>query len=147
MKTNLWWGIQTQSSIFKNRSTDGLQYWVSLTCTAKWFSYVFFQVIFHYRLLQDIDCSSLCLCVLSHFSCFRLFATLWTVTRHTPPSMGFSSKNTGVGCHFLFQGIFPTQGSKPGLLHCRRFLYRLSHQGSPYTRYLFSICWLNLTVS
>ena len=36
-----------------------------------------------------------------------------------------------MGCHFLFQGIFPTQGLNPGLLHCRQMLYRLSHQGSP----------------
>ena len=42
-------------------------------------------------------------------------------------------KNTGVGCHFLLQGIFPTQGSNPGLPHCRQILYRLSHQGSPYS--------------
>jgi len=41
-----------------------------------------------------------------------------------------SGKNTGVGCHFLLQGIFPTQGSNPGLLHCRQILYHLSHQGS-----------------
>ena len=40
-------------------------------------------------------------------------------------------KNTGVGCHALLQGIFPTQGSNPGLLHCRQILYHLSHQGSP----------------
>ena len=40
-------------------------------------------------------------------------------------------KNTGVGCHTLFQQIFPTQGSNPGLLHCRQILYCLSHQGSP----------------
>ena len=40
-------------------------------------------------------------------------------------------KNTGVGCHALLQGIFPTQGSNPGLLHCRQICYRLSHQGSP----------------
>ena len=32
-------------------------------------------------------------------------------------------KNTGVGCHFLLQGIFPTQGSNQGLLRCRRILY------------------------
>ena len=36
-------------------------------------------------------------------------------------------KNTGVGCHALLQGIFPTQGSNPGLLHCRQLLYHLSH--------------------
>ena len=40
------------------------------------------------------------------------------------------SKNTGVGCHFLLQGIFLTQGSNPGLLLCRQILYRFSHQGS-----------------
>ena len=40
-------------------------------------------------------------------------------------------KNTGVGCHALLQGIFPTQGSYPGLLHCRRILYCLCHQGRP----------------
>ena len=45
---------------------------------------------------------------------------------------GFSSKNIGVGCHALLQGIFPTQGSNPGLLHCREILYHLSHQRSPW---------------
>ena len=43
----------------------------------------------------------------------------------------FPGKNTGMGCHFLLQGIFPTQGSNPGLLRCRHTLHRLSHQGSP----------------
>ena len=38
-------------------------------------------------------------------------------------------KNTGVGCHALLQGNFPTQGSNPGLSHCGRILYHLSHQG------------------
>ena len=35
-------------------------------------------------------------------------------------------KDTGVGCRFLLQGIFLTQGWNPGLLHCRQILYRLS---------------------
>ena len=39
-------------------------------------------------------------------------------------------KNTGVGCHALLPGIFPTQGLNPGLLHFRRILYSLSHQGA-----------------
>ena len=43
----------------------------------------------------------------------------------------FPGKNTGVGCHFLFQEIFPTQGLNPGLPHCRQTLYPLSHQRSP----------------
>ena len=41
------------------------------------------------------------------------------------------SQNTGVGSCFLLQGIFPTQGSNPGLPHCRQILYPLSHKGSP----------------
>ena len=44
----------------------------------------------------------------------------------------FTGKNTGVGCHALLQGIFPTQGSNPGLPHCRQISYSLSHQGSPF---------------
>ena len=41
--------------------------------------------------------------------------------------MEFSRRNSGVGCHSLLQGIFPTQGS----MHCRKILHCLSHQGSP----------------
>ena len=47
-------------------------------------------------------------------------------------------KNIGVGCHFLPQGIIPTQGLNPGLLHCRQILYHLSHQGSPPVEYSVS---------
>ena len=36
-----------------------------------------------------------------------------------------------MGSLSLLQGIFPTQGSNPGVLHCRRVLYQLSHKGSP----------------
>jgi len=43
----------------------------------------------------------------------------------------FLGKNTGVGCHFLLQRIFPTQRSNLGILHCRQFLYQLCCQGSP----------------
>ena len=40
-------------------------------------------------------------------------------------------QDTGVGSLPLLQGIFPTQGSNPGLPHCRQILYQLSHKGSP----------------
>ena len=46
-------------------------------------------------------------------------------------SMEFSRPEYGVGSLSLLQGIFPTQGSNPGLLHCRWILYQLSHKGSP----------------
>ena len=40
----------------------------------------------------------------------------------------FPGRNTGVGCHFLLQGIFLTQDSKLGLMYCRQTLYHLSHK-------------------
>ena len=43
-------------------------------------------------------------------------------------------KNDGVGSHALLRGIFVTQESNPGLLHCRWILCHLSHQGSPSHR-------------
>ena len=52
-------------------------------------------------------------------------------------------QNTGVGSHALLQGIFPTQGSTPGLLHCRRILYQLSYKGCMYfeiNKAVFSVC-------
>ena len=45
----------------------------------------------------------------------------------------FPGQNTGVGSLSLLQGIFPTQGSNPGLPHCRWILYQLSHKRSPGT--------------
>ena len=57
----------------------------------------------------------------------QLFATPWTVTRQAPLSTGFSRQEYWGGLHFLLQGIFPTQGLNPGLLHCRQMLYRLSY--------------------
>ena len=48
----------------------------------------------------------------------------------------FPGKNTGVGSHFLIQGIFLTQGSNLGLSHCRQILYCLSHQGSFFLLFL-----------
>ena len=71
-----------------------------------------------------------------------------TVAHQAPLSIGDSpGKNISVGCHALLQGIFPTQGSDPGLLHCRWILYQLSLQGSPrileWIAYPFS--WIFLT--
>ena len=53
-----------------------------------------------------------------------LFVSPWTI--HSSPG-----QNTGVGSLFLLQGIFLTQESNQGLLHCRQILYQLSYQGSP----------------
>ena len=76
-----------------------------------------------YKLLLRV-----CICQL--LSRVRLFAAPWTVVCQFPLSVEFSRQEyTGVGCHFLLQGIFPTRGSSLGHLHCRWILYRLSQQG------------------
>ena len=70
-----------------------------------------------------------------HFSQVRFFVTPWTTSwllyNRLLCSWNSPGKNTGVGCHFLLQGIFPTQGFNPGLPHCRWILYQLTHKGIP----------------
>ena len=61
-----------------------------------------------------------------------LQANLLEPTSHSHGRCYFLGKSTGVGCHFLLQGIFPTRGSNLGLLHCRQIFHHLSHQGIPH---------------
>ena len=62
-------------------------------------------------------------------SCSVMSDSLWP---HSLYSLWNSpGQNTGVGSLSLLQGIFPTQGSNPGLPHCRQILYQLSHKGRP----------------
>ena len=58
-----------------------------------------------------------CACMLSCFSRVRLFVALWTVAHQALCLWDSLGKNTGVGCHVLLHGIFPTQGSNLGFLH------------------------------
>jgi len=58
----------------------------------------------------------------------------------SPPGSSLSpwdspGKNTELGCHFLFQRIFLTQGSNLDLRYCRQILCQLSYQGSPWGHY------------
>ena len=62
-------------------------------------------------------CGCQCVCVLSYFSCIRLFATLWTVPHQAPLSMGFSRQEYWIRCHALLQGIFPTMRLNFSLLY------------------------------
>ena len=72
-------------------------------------------------------CVCVCVCLVAQ-SCLTLCdsmnCSLPDSSLHGDPP----GKNTGVGCHALLQGIFPTQRSNPGLPHCRQTLYCLSHQ-------------------
>ena len=70
----------------------------------------------------------LCAVLFGRFSHVQLFVTPWTVASQAPPSMGFSRRQYWSGFPCPPPGIFPAQGSNPGLLHCRQILYPLSHQ-------------------
>ena len=81
-------------------------------------------------------------CVLSHFSHVQPFVTTWTIPCQAPLSMEFSRQEHWSGLPCLFQEIFLTQGSNPGLLclmHCRQVLYYQHHLGSSIYYYLY-IC-------
>ena len=95
----------------------------------------------YHSLLQEIfptQGSNLCLL---HLLCWRAcLVTQSCLTLHdlmdcSPPGSSVHNdspgKNTGVGCHALLQGVFPTKGVNVGLPHCRRILHHLSHKGSP----------------
>ena len=71
---------------------------------------------------------SLWTCVWSE-SCSVVSDSLWPHGLYS--SWNSPGQNTRVGSLSLLQGIFPAQGSNPGLLHCRQILYHLSHKGSP----------------
>ena len=69
--------------------------------------------------------------VCKFLSCVQLFAILWTVAHQVPLSTGFPKQEYWSGFQFpSLQGIFLTQASNLGLLHCRQTLYLLSPDGS-----------------
>ena len=73
----------------------------------------------------------MCVCVCGNSSVVSdSLGPQWTVAPRLLCPWNSLSENTGVGCYALLQGIFPTQGSNPGILHYRQILYHLSHRGS-----------------
>ena len=75
-------------------------------------------------------CVHVCVCALS---CVRLFAIPWTAAHRGSSVHEISpGKNTVVGCHFLFQGIFPTEELYPHLLYWQLDSLPLSHLESPH---------------
>ena len=68
-------------------------------------------------------CVCVCMCVLVTQSCL----TLCDPKHPSGSSVHSEGKNTGVGCHSLPQGIFPTKGSNLGGLSCRQIVCHLKH--------------------
>ena len=71
-----------------------------------------------------VQCVCVCVFVCVYVQCVLsclLFVTPWIVAHHSPCPWNFPGKNTGVGCHLLLQGIFPTQGPASPALAGRFF--------------------------
>ena len=85
--------------------------------------------------LSSLSCGphkSLCVCMLSHFSCVRLFATPWTVVREAPLSMGFPRQESWSGLPFPSPGDLPHPGIEPrSIVSCtgRPVLYHQYYPG------------------
>ena len=97
-------------SYLQKASANSQQQFLNIV-QSDFFSIVFFKNLWKCQLLSHV----------------RLFGTRWTVACQVPLSM----KECQGGLPFTTQEIFLTEGSDPGLLHCRQILYHLSHQGSP----------------
>ena len=87
-------------------SLRSISWWSDSINIERWSSFIF--------MAAQYSIGSMCAQLLSHA---WLFATPWTIAHQAPCPWDFPGKNTGVGCHFLLQGIFLTQGSNLHLLH------------------------------
>ena len=100
-----------------------------------------FQVLLKLMFIESVMPSNhlILSCSLLLVRTYRLWKVKVKVARSCPTlcnPMDYSpwnspGQNTGMGSFSLLRGIFPTQGSNPGLPHCRRTLYQLSYKGSP----------------
>ena len=96
-------------------------------CMIVWIAMYSFQYtwvsLIHFNVCVSYQCMHVCACV--HAQPARLLCP-WIS----------KARVLGMGCHFLLQGMFLTQGSNLGLLHCRQTLYWLSHPRNPLTKTL-----------
>ena len=111
----------------------------------KWASEVYYckrKLSFLNLFLIGRNCSTmqcwLCVCVCQSLSLVQLFLTYGLQPTRLLCPQDFPNKHGGVDCYSLLHWILPTQGSNPGLPHCRQFLCCLSHQKSPQ-------CWLGIS--
>ena len=84
------------------------------------------------------------------FTCIQIFQEAGKVVWYSHLFKNFPQfipgKNTGVGSHSLLKRIYPTQGLKPSLSHCRQILYSLSHHKSPCCFIYLYILLLTLNI-
>ena len=116
--------------------------------TTEWLSVYTWQILLHFPIvcaLRELICAdesqNIWAIHLVHVSIYCERESPSVVSNSLQPHGLYSpwnspGQNTGIGSCFLLPGIFPTQGSNRGLLHCR-ILYQLSHEGGPLYIVLF----------
>ena len=99
------------------------------------------QTIWHEDIywLESLCLSLACVCAKLLQSCLTLCNPMDCSLPRLLCPWDSPDKNTGVGSHSLLQGIFLTQESDLGLLHCRQILYCLSPKGSPFLFFIHSL--------
>ena len=95
---------------------------MNIDSNSEFHCHCFLRQAIEYSGMTITYCTKICnvhafVIVVQSLSCVWLFVTPWTISCHTPLSMGFSRQEYWSGCQFLLQGIFSTQGSKAHLLH------------------------------
>ena len=94
-----------------------------------------FVVMDHFQILIVVLVIEIFCCCLVAKSCLTLCDTMDSNPTRLLCPWDSPGRNTGVGCRFLLQGIFPTQGSNPcllSLLHCRLILYHWATWGNKF---------------
>ena len=99
---------------------------ISIPCNISWSFLNFNNFYYLFLAMLDLHCCAGFSLVCGESESHSVFPRLYS-------PWNSPDQNTGVGSLSLLQGIFPTQELNPGLLHCRRILYQLSHKGSPRT--------------
>ena len=115
-------------------------YWV-LPFTPGTLKWLYIHTYIHiYIYIHTCTYMILCVCVYIFCCCFshvQLFKTAWTAACQAFLSKGLSWKNTGEGCHFLLQGISPTQGSNSCLCIGKWILYHWATQKAHVCEYIY----------
>ena len=99
---------------------------ISIPCNISWSFLNFNNFYYLFLAMLDLHCCAGFSLVCGESESHSVFPRLYS-------PWNSPDQNTGVGSLSLLQGIFSTQGSNPGLPHCRWILYQLSHKGSPRT--------------
>ena len=115
------WFMYRNTTLYKTVS-DLMKWIIWKSCFLKLYVSCYFGVVsLSEKVKVAQSCPTLCSQLLFHWA-IPPCPTLWDRMDYTVRGI-LQAQNTGVGSLSLLQGIFPTQGSNPGLLHCRWILH------------------------